>query len=442
MEETENNEDGEINMIVAENETERLIGINTESQFEFNDSCEDQIRYAGAAGVKEFSLFIEPKHSNSIPKKPLALKKELETLIEKHQSIEKCIHTRQGKLIIKTKCMESARQISRINTLLGVPVTAKVHKDNLTSKFLLRNITTDCSLEDVKLEIENNNLKVQSIRRFKKKGGTELTENVLVNIFGTSIPSEIKIFLSIEKPKRFIDSARQCCKCFRFTHATAKCKLTVALCQKCGLEHPGECKAATPKCVNCEKEHLATDSDCPTKKSELEFLKFKCENNLTYPEARRAITQNQSSKTYSKIIQSGQSQTQFEMKDIEKVIQNAVEKAVAKAVEENAKIYEEKLQEQKRVMDQCLAAQNQMYMKCYNELAKQMQSLTQSIQFLTGELSAPSPKRAKPYKQDIKKDNREIETPISTPISTQTQDFSLTFGEKVKSSNRKQSSSS
>lgn len=201
----------------------RIIEINTEALFLFKDTCEDQIKFAGEAGAKNFTIYLEPMKSNSIPKKPHALKKELEGLVENHSSIESCIHARNGNLVIKTKCVDSAIQISRITTLMGVPVMPKVHSDNLTTKFLLRNISTDCSLDIIKDEIENNfqnhSLKVQSLRRFRRKGSVELSENILVCVYGTQLPAEIKIFLTVEHPKRFIDSARQCSKCFKFSHS-------------------------------------------------------------------------------------------------------------------------------------------------------------------------------------------------------------------------------
>lgn len=94
-------------------------------------------------------------------------------------------------------------------------------------------------MEGLDNEIQaKNHVKVKELRHFTKTENSiaHPIETVLVTIYGTSIPSNIKLFYMIEKIMPFYDRLRQCLNCCQFDHPTAKCK-NETKCRKCGAKH-------------------------------------------------------------------------------------------------------------------------------------------------------------------------------------------------------------
>lgn len=439
---------------------ERQPFANDNIQLVYKDTCEEQIRFAVEAGIERFAIFLEPGITKVIPKKPVALKTELQLVIDNHKDIETCINTRQGKLLIKTKKGGVAQQISKINSILGVQVSAKVHTDNITSKFLIYDIPCEIPLIEVCREIEGNNLTVQSIRRFKKKN-KDLSESLLVTTYGTVIPNEIKIFLSVVRPRRFYDSVRQCNNCYKFTHATAKCKIT-PICKKCGDDKHDEnkCEEINPKCINCTGAHFADDQICPSRAEEKEFLKYKCDNNLTFSEARRQRNQNKKDKSYSQVVESAQNQNNQGLTEgrIESILKNTV----SEVSEKLEKTLLEVIQKQEEritnsigkkfieiIQKQQITIQNQeeRINKLEEKLLKCEELLTRSLQQNLGNNSVsaelpPSPKRQKNSASSQEKNKKSLEQrteqiDVTSQIPVKNPIFALNISERTKIKSRK-----
>ncbi|GBN14181.1 hypothetical protein AVEN_119976-1 [Araneus ventricosus] len=58
------------------------------------------------------------------------------------------------------------------------------------------------------------------------------------------------------------------------------------------------------KCINCKDPHKATDFDCPKRKEEKDYLKFKCINHLSFIEARRMQNNSRDMSSYANIVKS------------------------------------------------------------------------------------------------------------------------------------------
>ena len=59
------------------------------------------------------------------------------------------------------------------------------------------------------------------------------------------------------------------------------------------------------KCVNCSGNHPANSKQCPQWEKERKILKIKCENNLSFPEARKPYKQFYTGQTYASAIKPG-----------------------------------------------------------------------------------------------------------------------------------------
>lgn len=342
-------EEGETeSMCVNDAVIDRKIKAISNLHLVFEDDITQQIQFA-SIGVSTFTIiFSTSDNTSSIPRDPYKLKLSLTESISHHSEIVKAVNTRQGKLLLQTSGPNAALELSQITDILGVPVTAKCPIDQITSRFLLRDVATSLDPKILIDEIESNDVVVNNIRRFNRKGTSEPSESVLVTIYGNTVPSEIKLFYTVIKLEKFIDSPRQCGKCYKFNHSMKSCNKKEGLCSNCGLAHSEECTTLTPTCINCEGPHPATEKTCPSRKTEEKLLKFKCLNNLTFTEARRFFA-NQRKNTYAAAAQAVPPVTApVQSISIQNIIDKAVEKAVKEVAQTLTAIYDTKLDEIKK----------------------------------------------------------------------------------------------
>ncbi|CAL1269217.1 unnamed protein product [Larinioides sclopetarius] len=118
---------------------------------------------------------------------------------------------------------------------MDIDVVSTALFENITSRFLIFDIPVSTPLEELAAEIqEKNNGIIVEIRRFIKSTSTKETSPVLIIILGTTIPDAVKIWFIHQRVKPFIDSPRQCNKCYAFTHTTRVCT-KLNLCYICGV---------------------------------------------------------------------------------------------------------------------------------------------------------------------------------------------------------------
>ncbi|GBN52472.1 hypothetical protein AVEN_161948-1 [Araneus ventricosus] len=172
---------------------------------------------------------------------------------------------------------------------MGIPTVCSVISEQITSRFLLRDVSLEISLQELTKELEaENNVKIHEARRFlSNKSKCIATENVLVTIYDTNLPQHIKLWLTRQEIFLFLDKPRQCHKCFSFSHPSSKCK-NESICEKCGEQHNVQsCTSPTLNCILCKAPHKATDLKCPKREEERKFLKFRCINRLSFIDARQ-----------------------------------------------------------------------------------------------------------------------------------------------------------
>lgn len=123
-----------------------------------------------------------------------------------------------------------------------------------------------------------------------------LTETVLVTIYGTIIPSKIKLFYMIEKIRPFYDRPRQYLNCWQFDHAAKKCK-NETVCRKCSENHATATFSNVElTCTNCQ---AAPDPKCLASSKEMDFLKY---NHLSITEAPRQYAKTSKPENYAEAV--------------------------------------------------------------------------------------------------------------------------------------------
>ena len=67
----------------------------------------------------------------------------------------------------------------------------------------------------------------------------------------------------------------------------------------------GQCQRPA-KCVNCSREHPANSKQCPAWEKEKKILKIKCEQNISFPEARKQYEQfYDTTRSYASAVKPG-----------------------------------------------------------------------------------------------------------------------------------------
>ena len=105
----------------------------------------------------------------------------------------------------------------------------------------------------------------------------------------------------------YIPNPLRCYGCQLFGHHENKCGRHPVCCN-CGKpEHCGPSGVCDKpaKCVNCSGDHPANSKQCPQWEKEKKILKIKCENNLSFPDARKQYEQFYTSQTYASAVKPG-----------------------------------------------------------------------------------------------------------------------------------------
>ena len=91
-----------------------------------------------------------------------------------------------------------------------------------------------------------------------------------------------------------------------FGHHENKCGRHPVCCNCAQPEHfaSGQCDKPA-KCVNCSGDHPANSKECPQWEKEKQILKIKCEQNISFPEARKQFEQFNGAKTYASAVKPG-----------------------------------------------------------------------------------------------------------------------------------------
>ena len=237
-------------------------------------------------------VFLEGKDGPLTHLHPKRLKDDLVSKISNHANIDNLKLTRQGKLLVVTRSADTAAQVLSLRELVSVPVTPHLQTESITSRFLLHNIPTDVTCQEIAEELLCNNITSIEVRRFMRGNSGNRTPSltVLVTMLGTQLPPYVKVWYQLHRISLFIDRPRPCLNCWKFNHNTRVCK-SPRVCKDCGSTHEGPCTEPVLKCHNCQGSHRTDDKSCPLYLKEAQIQRFKSVNHLSIAQARREFRQ-------------------------------------------------------------------------------------------------------------------------------------------------------
>ena len=194
-----------------------------------------------------------------------------------------------------------------MKTFCGLKCTVTPHKSLNTSKGIVRcPALSKQSCEHI-LEFMGEQ-GVTDVRRINvhRDGALKPTNTFVFTFDSPVLPANVKIGFIQAKVDVYIPNPLRCYKCQVFGHHENKCGRQ-AICVNCSMpEHcaSGQCQRPA-KCANCSGDHSANSKDCPQWEKERKILKIKCENNLSFPEARKQFEQFYQARTYASAVKPG-----------------------------------------------------------------------------------------------------------------------------------------
>ena len=214
---------------------------------------------------------------------------------------------RSGDLLIQCAKETHEKTLLQMKTFCGLKCSVKPHSSLNTSKDIvccpaLSKVTSEHNLEFMAEQ------GVTDVRRINVRCDGEMKPtNTYVFTFNSPVlPTAVKVGFIQVKVDVYIPNPLRCYNCQVFDHHENKCgRHTV--CFNCAQpEHcaSGQCDKPA-KCVNCSGDHPANSKQCPQWEKERQILKIKCEQNISFPEARKHYEQFNGPKTYASAVKPG-----------------------------------------------------------------------------------------------------------------------------------------
>ena len=256
--------------------------------------------------VPRFLIIHSEKEGETISSlSPFVVHKTIMSIAGEPKSIK---NLRSGDLLIQCAKESHEKSLLQMKTFCSLKCSVTPHSSLNTSKGIIRcpalsRVTSD----DIKEGMVEQG--VTDVRRItvRRDGETKLTNTYVLTFNSPNLPTVVKIGFMQVKVDVYIPNPLRCYHCQVFGHHENKCGRH-AVCCNCGeLEHcapSGVCDKPA-KCVNCSGNHPANSKQCPQWEKEKKILKIKCENNLSFPDARKQYEQFYTGQTYASAVKPG-----------------------------------------------------------------------------------------------------------------------------------------
>jgi len=145
------------------------------------------------------------------------------------------------------------------------------------------------ALEDTSRIVSLEKMKRRYLDHQSKEMVSRFTHHILITTEGNELPKMIKIYngLTAVRIRSFVEPVKQCYNCYRFGHLKATCRIE-KLCLICGDKFHGICNKEA-KCINCGKNHKATNKICSTIIYNMNLKKIMAERNISIQEAKTLL---------------------------------------------------------------------------------------------------------------------------------------------------------
>lgn len=188
----------------------------------------------------------------------------------------------------------------------GTEVEVIFHPTLNTVQVIIHDVdTVDMNEEELLKELEGQN--IVSIRRITKfiQGSKVNTPLLVLSFSGSFLPSFVYFGVVRVSVRQYYNTPLQCYKCGYFGHSNKNCSKRET-CLNCGENHgidPANPCRAPSKCVNCHGNHPSRFKKCPVYEREVNVIRVKTDQNITFKEARTIVNPISNQRTYANIAQ-------------------------------------------------------------------------------------------------------------------------------------------
>lgn len=221
---------------------------------------------------------------------PIKIKKEIDLMIGKVENVE---HRRNGSLLITTRDINQVKYLTKIRKLpisnIAVKGSIAWSTQTVSGKLFAPELAGE-TLEEILQFFKPNN--VVAVRKMFQDPARARTPLFVLTFLGKNCPAEIKAGYSVYKIDTYYPTPSWCTQCCRWGHTQKHCHgaLTCNKCSKIGHKQDS-CTIDEIKCRNCKGKHESKSKNCPIYKKELEVCKLKTDNQISFTEARKILSQ-------------------------------------------------------------------------------------------------------------------------------------------------------
>ncbi|GBM71327.1 hypothetical protein AVEN_178757-1 [Araneus ventricosus] len=140
-------------------------------------------------GCSYVKLCIDSTKGSSLWLKPKVINETFGPLTHKNDTLSL---NKNKKLILVTKYLSTVEQVTKY--VLSVPeANVRIIDSNIVSKYIVRDIDTDYSLEEIISDLKTQDFLVSEVVRFKRKGSSDPIPIILIDEIGKTNRIDIKI---------------------------------------------------------------------------------------------------------------------------------------------------------------------------------------------------------------------------------------------------------
>lgn len=237
---------------------------------------------------------------------PWILKKGVESITA---HIKDVFMRKDGSILILTKNQIGSNAIGRA---IKIGTTDVICKDfismNSCQGVIFADQLINVSVDDMKENLKSENvIDVYKIMKRDEKNIQQPTKMAILTFNSQIVPENVKIGYLNVKVNPYISNPLRCKKCQKFGHSGKKC-FNKESCFLCGIvgehevcqsidclvcnntkddESENHAKCIGFKCINCSGAHKSSDRRCPEYVKEYQISKIKCEERLSYFQAKK-----------------------------------------------------------------------------------------------------------------------------------------------------------
>ena len=226
---------------------------------------------------------------------PFAIQKTIYAHIGEPKSIRKL---KSGNILVEITRKAQSQEILTLDKILTVAVTVAPHRYLNSSKGVVKcrdQALFEMDVDDICEELRDQN--VVNVERISfRKDNTRIYTHTYILTFGqTVLPKFVKLAYHRCKVDLYIPNPVRCHECQKYGHGKASCRSRYQVCAYCsgrGHDITACSKEGPPKCPSCGEDHSALDKSCSVWLREKEIVRIKYTENISFPEARKKITES------------------------------------------------------------------------------------------------------------------------------------------------------